>query len=211
MAIFIDSRLVLAQEVDLSAVRTSLPNPKLEIVAAQEALLGDASNSCLTVASLYYPPYRRDTNTTDSPAALSALCTTLSQLGVEVIGGDMKAWHPLWATSKTPSSEPQRRGDNVIHLLNTTDWVLATTPIPTFHRILSEGSVHSTPDLLLYRSYLKVNYAVQSPSPQITVTDLLAGSDHFRLWLDVFFDSSYRTNLLAGGHRFNGTRSHGRL
>lgn len=134
---------------------------------------------------MYYPPHRTGTNMSGDPAAISTLCVSLSQAGVEFIAGDLNAWNPIWSTSENPSGETNKRGDNVCNLLNSTDWLLATTPIPAFHRILSVGFVQSTPDLVLYRSHLRTTYEVQSPTADVTLMDLLAGGDHFPIWASV--------------------------
>lgn len=103
MAILIDSRRVWGQPLSVPPLVDDADLSKMELVAAHVALLEDNSGSFLTVATLYYPPYRPDTNSLDSPHDFQRLFQLLTDLEVDILTGDFNAWHPLWCSSP-PSS-----------------------------------------------------------------------------------------------------------
>eukprot|EP00796_Vickermania_ingenoplastis_P002328 gene2328-1463_t len=103
---------------------------KLEVVAAHVALLTDDSSSFFTVATVYYPPYRADTNVPDDPSSLPTLFATLQEARVDVIAGDFNAWHPTWATSSSPSADTVSRGTTLYNLLLHTACGMLSSSLP---------------------------------------------------------------------------------
>lgn len=157
------------------------PDPQIEVCAAFVSLIHHDDSPIIGVASLYYPP-TSTYQSADQPNSLLSLLHSLSDHGVDLIGGDPNTWHPSWGSAVTCKVQSNVvRGSQVYSFILSHDWCVANTRDPTRF----QGSFHTNPDLVLHRSYLNVSYSVLQPTQAVPLASLRAASDHSPILLSM--------------------------